>query len=119
MTYDMYCTFRDNVSLLAATPDATTLGSSFLKYSLFGWGAPLVSLAASIVLQLRARGSLTNTVGLHESNCWFLDDLPCVYAFAIPATALLITNIVYLIKAAFIARYTVGLQVRYLFYILY
>ena len=47
------------------------IGSSFWKYSLFGWGTPILLLAAAIVLQLRQKGgNLLDTATLQHTNCW-------------------------------------------------
>nr|CAD7573711.1 unnamed protein product [Timema californicum] len=60
---------RENVNLIPVADPK--ISSSFCKYSLFGWGSPLMLLAAAIVLQLRQRGgNLLDTTGLRSTNCW-------------------------------------------------
>ncbi|XP_059488109.1 uncharacterized protein LOC132203950 [Neocloeon triangulifer] len=40
MTFDLYCCFRENASLVAALPTPPALRQSFARLLLFAWGAP-------------------------------------------------------------------------------
>ncbi|XP_011701334.1 PREDICTED: uncharacterized protein LOC105458018, partial [Wasmannia auropunctata] len=44
---------------------------TYMKYSLFAWGAPLISLALAILLQSRESHDLWNVVDLTPFNCWY------------------------------------------------
>ncbi|XP_046397000.1 uncharacterized protein LOC124163930 [Ischnura elegans] len=57
--HHMHATFRDGV-VVRSWPVAREgrLSASFLRYSLFGWGAPLLCLAASAILQAAHDASL-------------------------------------------------------------
>lgn len=43
---------------------------TYIKYSLFAWGAPLISLALATFLQSRESHDLWNVVDLTPFNCW-------------------------------------------------
>lgn len=43
---------------------------TYLKYSLFAWGAPLISLALATFLQSRESNNFWNVVDLTPFNCW-------------------------------------------------
>ncbi|XP_023704646.1 latrophilin-like protein LAT-2 [Cryptotermes secundus] len=110
MTHDMYSVFRKNVNLVPLSDPR--IGSSFWKYSLFGWGTPILLLAAAIVLQLRQKGgNLLDTATLQHTNCWFLDHDAFVFGFLLPVAALLVAVIVFLARGAVVARFTVSMQV--------
>jgi hypothetical protein len=60
---------RNNVNLVPLADPRIT--SSFWKYSLFGWGTPMIFLTGAIVLQLRQKaGNLLDTSTLQHTNCW-------------------------------------------------
>nr|CAD7405251.1 unnamed protein product [Timema cristinae] len=111
----------ENVNLIPVADPK--ISSSFCKYSLFGWGSPLMFLAAAIVLQLRQRGgNLLDTTGLRGTNCWytsvgtfslfrFLDENAFLYGFVIPTLCLLVMIVLYLARSAVVIRYTVSMQV--------
>ncbi|KDR22135.1 hypothetical protein L798_02099, partial [Zootermopsis nevadensis] len=85
---------------------------SFWKYSLFGWGTPLLLLAGAIVLQLRQKaGNLLDTAKMQHTNCWFLDHDAFVFGFVLPVLVLLVAVIVFLARSAVTARFTVSMQV--------
>ncbi|XP_059474023.1 latrophilin-like protein LAT-2 [Neocloeon triangulifer] len=107
MTFDLYCCFRENVSLVAALPSPPALRQSFARLSLFAWGAPLLPTLAAGLLQMRPAAA-----GLSDPNCWFLDDVPAAATFAVPAAALLIADLAFLVRAAAVARAAVGLQLE-------
>ncbi|XP_071451489.1 uncharacterized protein [Hetaerina americana] len=58
--HHMHASFRDGV-VVRSSPvgheDRRGLSASFLRYSLFGWGAPLLCLAASSIMQAAHDGS--------------------------------------------------------------
>jgi hypothetical protein len=43
---------------------------TYLKYSLFAWGAPLLSLALATFLQSREDHDFWDVVDLTPFNCW-------------------------------------------------
>ncbi|CAD1478418.1 unnamed protein product, partial [Heterotrigona itama] len=43
---------------------------TYLKYSLFAWGAPFVNLGVAIFLQIREAASIWNVADLTPFNCW-------------------------------------------------
>lgn len=43
---------------------------TYLKYSLFAWGAPLISLGLAIILQNREGHDFWDVVDLTPFNCW-------------------------------------------------
>jgi 7 transmembrane receptor (Secretin family) len=107
MTYDLYCCFRENVSLVAALPTAPALRQSFARLSAFAWGAPLLPTLAAGVLQLRPHAA-----ALADPGCWFFDDAAAAATFAVPAVALLVADLAFLVRAFAVARAAVNLQVE-------
>lgn len=45
---------------------------SYLKYSLFAWGAPLLDLAIATFLQIREATVIWNIADLTPFNCWYI-----------------------------------------------
>ncbi|KAK1127715.1 hypothetical protein K0M31_003208 [Melipona bicolor] len=43
---------------------------TYLKYSLFAWGAPFVNLGVATFLQIREAASIWNVADLTPFNCW-------------------------------------------------
>ncbi|XP_012235274.1 putative adhesion G protein-coupled receptor E4P isoform X2 [Linepithema humile] len=83
---------------------------TYLKYSLFAWGAPLISLALATFLQSRESHDFWNVADLTPFNCWFLGDAATIYAYGCPIILLLLTCTYYIVKAAIVARYTYSMQ---------
>jgi len=107
MTFDLYCCFKENVSLVAALPSPPALRQSFARLSLFAWGAPLLPTLAAGLLQLRPEA-----VALSDPSCWFFDDVAAAATFAVPAALLLVVDLAFLVRAAAVARAAVNLQVE-------
>ncbi|PSN45015.1 hypothetical protein C0J52_11627 [Blattella germanica] len=105
MTHHMFATFRHNVNLVSHSDPHLTY--SFCKYSLFGWGTPLVLIGAAVALQLNQKGPSTMT----RTNCWFLDHDAFMYAFVVPVLVLLFVDFVFLARSAAVARFTINMQV--------
>ncbi|EZA59506.1 Cadherin EGF LAG seven-pass G-type receptor [Ooceraea biroi] len=97
MSHHLYAT----VASLPRRDDPPT----YLKYSLFAWGAPLLTLALATFLQSRESHDFWSVNDLTPFNCWFLGVTPTVYAFALPVVLLLLTSDYYLLKAAIVSRY--------------
>ncbi|XP_011155633.1 cadherin EGF LAG seven-pass G-type receptor 1 [Solenopsis invicta] len=85
---------------------------TYVKYSLFAWGAPLISLALATLLQSRESHDFWNVVDLTPFNCWFLGTTATVYAYGLPIVLLLLISGYYLIKAAIVSRYTCSMQLE-------
>lgn len=45
---------------------------SYLKYSLFAWGTPLLDLAIATFLQIREATVIWNIADLTPFNCWYI-----------------------------------------------
>ncbi|OXU21548.1 hypothetical protein TSAR_006278 [Trichomalopsis sarcophagae] len=76
---------------------------TYLKYSVFAWGAPLVSLGGATLLQMHETNDIWKVDDLMPFNCWFLGAKATVYAFGIPVILLLLSAGYYLLKAAIVA----------------
>ncbi|XP_011135325.1 cadherin EGF LAG seven-pass G-type receptor 1 isoform X1 [Harpegnathos saltator] len=85
---------------------------TYLKYSLFAWGAPLVTLGLATFLQSREGHDFWNVIELTPFNCWFLGVRATVYAYGLPVILLLLTSAYYLVKAAIVSRYTCSMQLE-------
>ncbi|KAK9294268.1 hypothetical protein QLX08_011087 [Tetragonisca angustula] len=85
---------------------------TYLKYSLFAWGAPLVNLGVAAFLQIREAASIWNVADLTPFNCWFLGTKATIYTYGLPVVLLLLSAGYYLIKAAIVSRYTCSMQLE-------
>ncbi|XP_033197017.1 adhesion G protein-coupled receptor E3 isoform X1 [Bombus vancouverensis nearcticus] len=85
---------------------------SYLKYSLFAWGTPLLDLAIATFLQIREATVIWNIADLTPFNCWFLGTKATIYAYGLPVALLLLSAGYYLIKAAIVSRYTCSMQLE-------
>ncbi|XP_066597166.1 adhesion G protein-coupled receptor E3-like [Prorops nasuta] len=85
---------------------------TYVKYSIFAWGAPFLTLAAAILIQQQETSDLWNVRDLTPYNCWFLGTGATVYAYGIPIVQLLLIAGYYLIKAAIVSRYTCSMQLE-------
>ncbi|XP_044579395.1 adhesion G protein-coupled receptor L4-like isoform X1 [Cotesia glomerata] len=84
----------------------------YLKYSIFAWGAPLLTLGASIVAQTYETNDFWNVTDLTPFNCWFLGTTATVYTYSIPIMLLILISMYYLLNAAIIARYTYSMHLE-------
>ncbi|XP_076377887.1 adhesion G protein-coupled receptor E3 isoform X2 [Megalopta genalis] len=85
---------------------------TYLKYSLFAWGAPFLNLGVAVFLQIREASDIWNVKDLTPYNCWFLGTKPTIYAYGLPVVLLLLSACYYLIKAAIVSRYTCSMQLE-------
>ncbi|KAI4480340.1 hypothetical protein M0804_010338 [Polistes exclamans] len=85
---------------------------TYLKYSVFAWGAPLITLAVATLVQSRESNDFWNVVDLTPFNCWFLGTNATVYAYGLPIVLLLLVSGYYLVKAAIVSRYTCSMQLE-------
>ncbi|KYN15904.1 PREDICTED: cadherin EGF LAG seven-pass G-type receptor 1-like [Trachymyrmex cornetzi] len=85
---------------------------TYIKYSLFAWGAPLISLVAAALLQSRESHNFWDVVDLTPFNCWFLGATATIYAYGLPVVLLLVISGYYLVKAAIVSRYTCSMQLE-------
>ncbi|XP_031370664.1 cadherin EGF LAG seven-pass G-type receptor 1-like isoform X1 [Apis dorsata] len=85
---------------------------TYLKYSIFAWGAPFLNLAVAIFLQIRETSNIWNTVDLTPFNCWFMGTKATIYTYGLPVFLLLLSAGYYLIKAAIVSRYTCSMQLE-------
>ncbi|XP_023246090.1 cadherin EGF LAG seven-pass G-type receptor 1-like, partial [Copidosoma floridanum] len=85
---------------------------TYLKYSVFAWGAPLVSLVGAALLQVHETNDIWKVKDLMPFNCWFLGAKATVYAYGTPVTLLLLSSGYYLLKAAIVARYTCSMELE-------
>ncbi|CAK9815250.1 hypothetical protein ANTQUA_LOCUS8351 [Anthophora quadrimaculata] len=85
---------------------------TYLKYSLFAWGAPFLNLAVATFLQIYETSSIWNIADLTPFNCWFLGTRTTIYAYGVPVALLLLSAGYYLIKAAIVSRYTCSMQLE-------
>jgi len=68
MTYDMLITFRNNVNLNPRLEPVNVLISRFVKYSLFAWGVPSLSVIAASVMRVTVNHQTIDN--LNPYNCW-------------------------------------------------
>ncbi|CAL7952463.1 unnamed protein product [Xylocopa violacea] len=85
---------------------------TYLKYSLFAWGAPFLNLVLATRLQIEEATDIWNTADLTPFNCWFLGTKATLYAYCLPVVLLLLSAGYYLIKAAIVSRYTCSMQLE-------
>ncbi|XP_076618513.1 adhesion G protein-coupled receptor E3 [Colletes latitarsis] len=85
---------------------------TYLKYSVFAWGAPFLNLGVAVCLQIREANDIWNIADLTPFNCWFLGTNATIYAYGLPVVLLLLTAGYYLIKAAIVSRYTCSMQLE-------
>ncbi|OAD58755.1 hypothetical protein WN48_10300 [Eufriesea mexicana] len=85
---------------------------TYLKYSLFAWGAPFLNLAVAAFLQIREATDIWNISDLTPYNCWFLGTKATIYSYGLPVALLLLSAGYYLIKAAIVSRYTCSMQLE-------
>ncbi|XP_076754139.1 adhesion G protein-coupled receptor E3 [Xylocopa sonorina] len=85
---------------------------TYLKYSLFAWGAPFLNLLVAARLQIEEATDIWNTADLTPFNCWFLGTKATLYAYCLPMVLLLLSAGYYLIKAAIVSRYTCSMQLE-------
>ncbi|XP_012154182.1 cadherin EGF LAG seven-pass G-type receptor 1 isoform X1 [Megachile rotundata] len=85
---------------------------TYLKYSVFAWGAPFLNLGVATFLQIREANDIWNIRDLTPFNCWFLGTKATIYAYGLPVILLLLAAGYYLIKAAIVSRYTCSMQLE-------
>ncbi|XP_044017762.1 latrophilin-like protein LAT-2 [Aphidius gifuensis] len=104
MCHHLYAT----VASLPSRDDPPT----YLKYSLFAWGAPLITLLGAIHIQRQEKNDIWNVKDLTPFNCWFLGAKATVYTYGLPIIVLLLISGYYLVKAAIVSRYTCSMQLE-------
>ncbi|XP_015586927.1 cadherin EGF LAG seven-pass G-type receptor 1 isoform X2 [Cephus cinctus] len=104
MCHHLYAT----VASLPCCDDAP----AYLKYSIFAWGAPMISFGLAILLQRQENHDFWDIHDLTPFNCWFLGSKATVYTYGIPVVLLLLVSGYYLLKAAIVARYTCSMQLE-------
>ncbi|XP_044731087.1 adhesion G protein-coupled receptor E3-like [Chrysoperla carnea] len=110
MAHHMYHHFRDNLNLVSAAEP--TLGKKFFRYSAFAWGFPGILLITSLSIQYHDKaGRLSDMRSLGDLNCWFLDDNAHIYGLLVPSVGIVLTTIIYLIRAAIVARLVISMQI--------
>ncbi|XP_015430360.1 PREDICTED: adhesion G protein-coupled receptor L4-like [Dufourea novaeangliae] len=85
---------------------------TYLKYSVFAWGAPFLNLGVAAFLQITETNDIWNIRDLTPFNCWFLGTKATIYAYGLPVVLLLLSAGYYLIKAAIVSRYTCSMQLE-------
>ncbi|XP_046742350.1 latrophilin-like protein LAT-2 [Diprion similis] len=85
---------------------------AYIKYSIFAWGTPLLSLGGATMIQSQESGDLWNVTNLTPFNCWFLGKKATIYTYGLPVIFLLLLSGFYLVKAAIVARYTCSMQLE-------
>ncbi|XP_057330726.1 cadherin EGF LAG seven-pass G-type receptor 1-like isoform X1 [Microplitis mediator] len=85
---------------------------TYLKYSIFAWGTPLLTLGASILVQTYETNDFWNVTDLTPFNCWFLGTKATIYTYSLPIILLILISGYYLFNAAIIARYTYSMQLE-------
>ncbi|XP_050436641.1 adhesion G protein-coupled receptor E2-like [Adelges cooleyi] len=109
MTYDMLITFRNNVNLNPRPEPVNVLVSRFVKYSLFAWGMPSLSvISASVMRAMTSRQIIDN---LNPYNCWFFETDIYNVTFVGPALCCFAAIAVSLFRSWLTVRATVGMQV--------
>ncbi|XP_008481000.1 adhesion G-protein coupled receptor G6-like [Diaphorina citri] len=110
MVFNMNRDFRDTINIVPTLDPNIT--RTFVKYSLFGWGFPLVLLAFAFFLQWEnTDGQWRSTQRLQHFNCWFLNDSVFFNAFATPVCTLVFLKLYYICKSYVTMKYCVSLQV--------
>uniref|UniRef100_A0A8D9A6V7 Latrophilin-like protein LAT-2 n=2 Tax=Cacopsylla melanoneura TaxID=428564 RepID=A0A8D9A6V7_9HEMI len=111
MVYNMNRDFRDTINIVPTLDPNIT--RTFVKYSIFGWGCPLVFLAFALFLQWDSiDGHWRNTQRLQHFNCWFLNDSVFFNAFATPVCTLVFLKLYFVCKSYITMKYCVSLQVN-------
>ncbi|XP_012270579.1 cadherin EGF LAG seven-pass G-type receptor 1 [Orussus abietinus] len=100
--------FYSTVAAIPRCDDPPT----YLKYSIFAWGAPLAGLGVATMLQSRENDDFWNVQDLTPFNCWFLGTKATVYAYGLSIILLLLISGYYLVHAAIVARYTCSMQLE-------
>ncbi|XP_048520721.1 adhesion G protein-coupled receptor E2-like, partial [Dendroctonus ponderosae] len=109
MTHNMYMQYKTGLHLVPITD--TNISRNFIRYSLLGWGLPLVFLLASILIQYcDKRGMLLDTQDLRRQNCWFLDKNAFISSLVIPGYLMALMTFFYLFRTAVLSKYLVGFQ---------
>ncbi|XP_053970643.1 cadherin EGF LAG seven-pass G-type receptor 1-like isoform X2 [Hylaeus volcanicus] len=85
---------------------------TYLKYSVFAWGAPFLNLGGATILQIREAKDIWDIADLTPFNCWFLGTKATIYAYGLPVALLLLIAGYYLVKAAIVSRYTCSMQLE-------
>ncbi|XP_026813725.1 adhesion G protein-coupled receptor E3-like [Rhopalosiphum maidis] len=109
MTYDMLITFRNNVNLNPRPEPVNVLISRFVKYSLFAWGVPSLSVISASVMRVTINHQTVDN--LNPYNCWFFEKTIYNVTFAMPALCCFAAIVDSLVRSWLTARATVGLQV--------
>ncbi|XP_065221447.1 adhesion G protein-coupled receptor L4-like [Planococcus citri] len=113
LTYNMYHTFRTNLNLIVVSPHYKIV-PSFVKYSLFGWGTPVLFLLFGFWLHREFNAPYSHeTFRFDYLNCWFLNEKIYIYSYVLPVTILLVLIAHRMYKTWIIIRYSVALQVDY------
>ena len=73
-----------------------TDGSLFIKYSIYGWGMPLLVVGATLIIHFfqEVDSMIRNIYGV-SSACWLRTGLPILIAFGVPVAIALLANMVF------------------------
>ncbi|XP_056632950.1 probable G-protein coupled receptor Mth-like 3 [Diorhabda sublineata] len=109
MAHNMYNQFRTGLQLAPVVDNDIT--KHFIRYSLFGWGLPLLLLFVSVLIQYEEKGGkLLDTMSLKKQNCWFLDPNAFIYGLISPSFVIIIITFNYLIRSTFLSIYIISFQ---------
>ncbi|CAH1117781.1 unnamed protein product [Phaedon cochleariae] len=109
MTHNMHHQFKTGLHLVPITDNHIT--RNFLKYSLFGWGVPLILLGASILIQYHDKaGKLLDTASMKGQNCWFLERNAFIYGLLAPSCIIVVSTFYYLVCSGLLASYIISMQ---------
>ena len=79
-----------------------TRSSTFIRYSLYGWGFPAVLVTATALVHFYApvQGSVKNVYDL-ATSCWIRSGYPLLVAFGGPVAIVLVLNIAFFARTVF------------------
>ncbi|OXA57224.1 Cadherin EGF LAG seven-pass G-type receptor 1 [Folsomia candida] len=102
-THDLYRTVKSQVGMIDCPPPS--LLSSFLKYSLLGWGLPALLLACAVFIQDYDGIGESGATQLRRHNCWFTSNRSFFTAFVLPYWIILAVTIYYIVRGAMAIRW--------------
>ncbi|XP_030747838.1 adhesion G protein-coupled receptor E3-like [Sitophilus oryzae] len=109
MAHNLFSQYKTGLYLNPVTD--THIKRNFIRYSIFGWGFPAVTLSMTILIQYHDKGGrLLDTEDLKGQNCWFLSDHALIYGLVIPSCLLICATLYYLLRSAIFSRYVVSMQ---------
>ena len=92
LAFDLGQTFSKKTCVRGDNTD----GTGFIKYSIYGWGMPLLVVGVTLVVHFfqKVNHMIRNIYGV-TSACWLRTGLPILIAFGVPVAIALLSNMVF------------------------